>query len=75
MSYQDAAIIVNVCVAPPLYVCAPARVIHEVIGAHGGMRHDSAPLPPLVELDESGYEWAAAVVPPTSSESSEGDEM
>ena len=75
MSYQDAASIVDVCAAPPIYVRVPVRVIHEVIGVHGGMRHDSAPSPPLVELDESGYEWAAAAVPPTSSESSEGDEM
>ena len=50
------------------------RVIYEVIGAHGDMRHESAPLPPLVELD-NGYEWAAAAIPPSSSETSDGEEV
>ena len=71
MTYQDAANIVDICEASPLYVCVSARVINEVIQTYGGMRYDSVTLPPQVELDEDGYEWVAAAVPPSSEESSE----
>ena len=30
------------------------------------MRHDSVTLPPLIELDEDGYEWVVAAAPPSS---------
>ena len=68
MPYRDVASIVDVCAAPPIYVQVPARVIQEVVAAHAGLRHDSAALPPMVELD-NGYEWAAAAPPPSTTES------
>ena len=47
-------------------MCAHQR--NEVIVTHAGLRHDSETLPPMVELD-GGYEWAAAAVSPSTTES------
>ena len=68
MPYRDAASVADVCVAPPIYVAVPARVIHEVIEAHAGLRHDSAALPPLVELDNGEAEPPSTSVTGTSTE-------
>ena len=56
---------------PPLYVNVPTRVIRAVVHAHAGLRDDSEALPPLIERDEDGYEWAAPAIPPSPSPSEE----
>ena len=50
-----------------VYANVSAKKIREIVAEHEGLRRDSAELPPLIELDENGYEWAAAAVPPTPS--------
>ena len=57
---------------PTVYVNVPAGVIYEVVASHGGIR--SGRLPPMVEVDENGHEWAAAAEPPTESEEEEETE-
>ena len=54
---------------PTLYVNVPVRVIHEVVAEHAGIC--SGQLPPTVELDEDGYAWAAAAIPPSDLSSME----
>ena len=70
MSYCDDTIATDHDGTQTIFARVPARVMNEVIAAHGGLRHDSEALPPLVELDD-GCEWAAAAEPPTTEESTE----
>ena len=58
--------------APAIYANVPARVINAVIKKHGGLTYDSGKLPPMIEVDEEGYQWAAAAEMPSDlSEDSE----
>ena len=63
---------------PMMYGRVPARVIRQVISKHAGMAKYSGQLPRMMEVDEDGYtvevdedgcQWAAAVEPPTDSDS------
>ena len=60
--------------APTLYVNVPPEVIIAVIRKHGGLRYDSGPLVPMVDMDENGSMWAAAAVPPSDSEEYDTEE-
>ena len=43
-----------------------------MIKKHGGLTYDSGKLPPMIEVDEEGYQWAAAAEMPSDlSEDSE----
>ena len=55
-----------VCVtAPTLYVNVSPPTIKAVIAKHGGLTAESGKLPPMVEVDERGYQWAAAAEVPS----------
>ena len=72
MQYCDAPSMIGGCI-PPLYVNVPAQTIRAVVAKHAGLRSDSEQLPELIELDENGYQWAAAAIPPSPSPTTEED--
>ena len=60
--------------APTLHVNVPASVVREMVKKHGGLARRSGKLPRMVEVDEDGYAWAEAAVPPTDTETETEDE-
>ena len=63
--------------APTLYVNVPPSTIRAVIKKHGGLTLDSGNLPPMVEVDERGFLWAAAAEVPSdlSADSTESEDV
>ena len=72
MPFRDAPSLI-VGAPPVLYVRVTAYVIKAVVAKHGGLRHDSYPLPDLENRDEDGFLWAAAAIPPTSTDTNSDD--
>ena len=51
---------------PILHTKVSAQTVCEVVARHGGMTYGSGKLPQMVEVDEDGYQWAAAAEVPSS---------
>ena len=56
-----------------IYANVPTRVILAVIEKHDGLAHDSGNLPPMDEVDEDGFQWAAAAAMPSDLEDTVGE--
>ena len=50
-----------------LYVNVPAATIRAIVAKHMGLTENSGSLPDMIEVDESGCQWAAAAESPTES--------
>ena len=63
------------CKESTIYVNVPTRLIFTVIEKHDDLAHDSDNLPSIEEVDEDGYQWAAAVAMPSDLEDTVGESV
>ena len=60
---------------PTLYENVPTGTIKAVVAKHLGLAASSCQLPDLVEVDEDGYQWAAAAEIPEESSGASSSEL